>query len=162
MNMLASFATIPLEPLTKEDGMIGLRRRQRCIEPGEWPERSGRPRVLLEHPDGMALWTEAEELRKAGYDVAVCKGPSEEAGACPLLVEGRCTLADGADAVVTTPSLQDGRRIIAALAERPAALVVEGPRNALSLGGYRVDRATVPYPLTIGALVAAVGEVLRA
>jgi hypothetical protein len=141
--------------------MTRLRRRQRCIEPGEWPERSGRARVLIEHPDGMALWTEAEALREAGYDVAVCKGPSEEAGACPLLAEGRCALADEADLVVTTPSLQDGRRIVAALAERPAALVVEGPRNALALGGYRVDGATVPYPLTTEALVAAVGETLR-
>jgi len=30
------------------------------IEPGEWPERSGRARVLIEHPDPATVWAEAE------------------------------------------------------------------------------------------------------
>jgi len=83
------------------------------IEPGEWPERSGRARVLIEHPDPATVWAEAEAMRDAGYDVAVCAGPTRASDrtskptACPLLVDGRCALVD--HAVVVESPVTEGR-----------------------------------------------------
>jgi hypothetical protein len=40
--------------------------RQRRIEHEEWPERSGRARVLIENPDGAELWVHAGRPRAEG------------------------------------------------------------------------------------------------
>jgi hypothetical protein len=105
------------------------------IHPQTWPDSGGKPRVLVENPDGAELWAHAEVLREAGYEVATCAGPAEPATwhqrptQCPLVGEGRCPLAEGADVVVTTNDLRDGAEIIPALdATVPAAVVlVEEP-----------------------------------
>lgn len=170
-------------------GSLGFRRRgkARCIEPGEWPARTDRPRVLIEHPDGAALWAEAEIMREAGYDVAVCAGPTERferprtfgirlrtfadqeqpvglerPTVCPLLSEGRCSLVDEADVVVSTTDLRQSRGILAALSGRRApALVVESSRDALARGEYELGDATVvEVPVTEGSLLEAVSGAL--
>jgi hypothetical protein len=111
--------------------VISRKSSPRVIHPEEWPDPSGKPRVLIENPDGADLFAHAEILREAGYDVAVCGGPSPKSGdhehtACPLLVEGRCPLVEGADVVVSTIGLTDSREILAKLSARSSpALVVE-------------------------------------
>ena len=95
----------------------------------EWPEQSGKARVLIENPERADLWAHADLLRKEGYDVAMCGGPDAELEhtVCPLLAEGQCPLVDGADVVVSTTQLTDSREILATLSARTSpALVVEG------------------------------------
>ena len=67
----------------------------------------------------------------------MCSGPTEageqqEHTTCPLLTEGHCPLVEGADVVVSTTQLKDGREILAALSARSTpGLVVEGTRSEL-------------------------------
>jgi DNA-binding NtrC family response regulator len=109
----------------------------RLLHLEEWPAQTGKTRVLIENPDRADLWAHADVLRRAGYDVAMCSGPTEageqqEHTTCPLLAEGHCPLVEGADVVVSTTQLTDGREILAALSARStSALVVEGTRSEL-------------------------------
>ena len=159
--------------------------KEACIEHDEWPSRTGRARVLIEHPDPATLWAEAEAMRDAGYDVAVCTGPTktfvrqrsfgvrlrtfddEEVPAeelkqtCPLLVNGRCSLADQADVVVSTTDLGESRGVLAALSGRRTPLVVESSRSVLDRDGYEIGEATiVDVPVTEKTLLEAVSEAL--
>ena len=152
------------------------------IHPGEWPDHGGKPRVLIENPDRADLWAHADLLRGAGYDVAICGGPvaeiqpapwyrrlvsatAEESErrrrvVCPLITAGRCSLVEGADVVVSTTRLTDGREILAALGARTSpVLVVEGTsadleRERTALG----DPIEIPLPVLPQQLVAAVEQ----
>jgi len=167
---------------------LSLRRRSktRCIDPGEWPARSGRARVLIEHPDRAALWAEEQIMRDAGYDVAVCTGPiepferersfsirlrtfsdeeapaGEKPEACPLLADGRCSLVEEADVVVSTTDLRQSRGILAALSRmRKPALVVESSRSVLEHSDHTMGSATVvEAPVTERHLLEAVSAAL--
>jgi len=157
----------------------------RLLHPDDWPQRTGKARVLIENPDRADLWAHAEILREAGYDVAQCHGPTKphehvpwfrrrpfeefepsETGeaptSCPLLVEGRCALVDGADVVVTTTALGDGREIIAALSSKGSPpLVVEGPEATLERDRDVTGAATpVVFPVTEKRLLTAVEDAL--
>jgi hypothetical protein len=138
--------------------------------------------VLIEHPDGADLWAHADALREAGYDVAVCRGPSgaaervprfrrprgywedsqpverTERTLCPLISEGHCPLAEGADVVVSSTRVTDGREIVAALSGRSApALVVEGTTLELKRYGDAIGGATeIEVPVSPKQLVQAV------
>jgi hypothetical protein len=135
------------------------------IHPEAWPEPSGKPRVLIENPDGADLWAHAEILRDAGYDVAMCAGPSDavpaehqERTVCPLIAEGQCPLVEGADVVVSTTYLTDGREILATLSARGSpALVVEGTGDDLERNSDVIgDAVRVRYPLSAEQIVGAV------
>ncbi len=121
------------------------------IHPEEWPARSGKARVLIENPDRADLWAHADLLRKAGYDVAMCGGPTDEEAqertVCPLVANGHCPLVEGADVVVSTTSLTDGREIHAKLRAGAApALVVEGTASELGREGNAVEIALPVMP----------------
>ena len=79
---------------------------------------------------------------------------------CPLLTEGHCPLVEGADVVVSTTRLTDGREIVAALSARPSpAVVVEGTtfdldRDADALG----ELVRIELPVLPGQLVEAVEQ----
>lgn len=141
--------------------ILRAKRTPPSIHPGEWPEHGGKPRVLIENPDRADLWAHADLLRGAGYDVAICGGPVAEIAPprwyrrlisvpaepaerrqrvlCPLVTAGRCSLVDGADVVVSTTELTDGREILAALSARTSpVLVVEG-----TSAGLERDRAAI-------------------
>src|SRR4051812_337974 len=114
--------------------------------PDTWPERSGKTRVLIEHPDAAELWAHADTLLEAGYDTAVCPGPSagrphhhsrpayfeddvpQERNAprtaCPLLCGGHCALAEGADMIVISSELVDAAGIEAAHREAGVTVVL--------------------------------------
>ena len=160
--------------------------KEACIEPGEWPTRTGRARVLIEHPDPATLWAEAEAMRDAGYDVAVCTGPTktfertrsvgvrlrtfadEEAPVheprqtCPLLAHGRCALVEQADVVVSTTDLGESQGVLAALSDKGTSrLVVESSKSVLDRGAYEIGDATVvDVPVTEKRLLEAVSEAL--
>ena len=109
-------------------------RKAREIEPGDWGPRVGKARVLVENPDRAELWAFADLLQKAGYDVATCSGPAHADGEhtrCPLVERDVCPLVEGADVVVSTSTLADGREILAALGERSSPRVLfEAPAPA--------------------------------
>jgi hypothetical protein len=145
------------------------RRSPRVLHPGEWPVQGGKPRVLIENPDGADLWAHADVLREAGYDVAVCGGPAAETEdhertVCPLVTEGRCPLVDGADVVVSTTRLADGREIIGRLsAGSSPALVVEGTSSDLERHGDVIgDSLEITLPVLPRQLVEAVERVRTA
>ncbi len=152
----------------------------RAIHPGEWPEPSGKPRVLIENPDRADLWAHADLLRKAGYDVAQCVGPTaeaehrpwfrrlfwadpepavrEERTVCPLVAEGHCPLVEGADVVVSTTQLTDSREILATLSARKSpALIVEGTSSDLEKESDAIgDSVALTAPILPQQLVEAV------
>jgi CheY-like chemotaxis protein len=93
-------------------------------EPWLWPA----PRVLVEHPDQAAGLALASGLRQAGYAVAVCPGP-EHSERCPLAGPEDCSVAHGADVIVSSLGLErpEARGVLAALRTRCAdtPLIVE-------------------------------------
>lgn len=153
--------------------MFGRKSSPQVIHPEEWPAATGKPRVLIENPDRADLWAHAEVLREAGYDVAVCGGPTpapepvtwfrriftagpepQERTLCPLVAHGHCPLVEGADVVVSTTSLTDGDEIHAKLRAKSApALVVEG--TTAELGG-ETDTVEITLPVFPAQLVDAV------
>ena len=144
--------------------MFGRHAKPDRIEPSEWPARSGKSRVLIENPDRADLLAHADILREAGYDVAICSGPTEAEGeracSCPLLEGQGCSLVDGADAVVSTASLTHSHDILAALSATgslPIVFEASGP----DLDRFRdvAGSATLlPQPVTDVSLRRAVAE----
>jgi hypothetical protein len=77
-------------------------RRTRTIRPEPW--RFARPRALIEHADPAVAFDYVSVLRRAGYSVAICPGPSgspDSPERCALTTGEPCTLVDGADVVVS-------------------------------------------------------------
>ena len=81
----------------------------------EWPG----PRVLLEQPDREETPARVDALRRAGYAVAVCPGPTLE-DRCPLAGDEGCVAAHGADVVVSSLGLEtvEAREALAGLRMR--------------------------------------------
>lgn len=160
--------------------LFAPKRQPRSIHPEDWPEHSGKPRVLIENPDRADLWAHADVLREAGYDVALCGGPIAETEhvpwyrrpfsadsqpverrqrvLCPLVTGGDCPLVEGADVVVSTTQLTDGREILATLSARSSpVLVVEGTTSQLERDSDAIgDSVEVTLPILPQQLVQAV------
>lgn len=141
-----------------------LRRRRGKRAPGEWPERQGRARVLVEEADPASGWVVEKLLQNEGYDVAVCGGP-EILGRCFLVTDGRCPLAEGADVVLNSLSLSqpDRREVVEALRARlPDTPVIVGvplpqaAKHAVLLEGCRL----MDFPPTSGTIKREVHEAL--
>ena len=138
---------------------MSWRRKVHTIETGEWPERDGRKRALVENPDRAERWAYAEVLRDAGYEVATCSG--EHPGGrerCPLIEAGRCELVEGADIVVSTCSMQRSWELLAIHSLRGSPQVVfEASAPELDRFANLADNLTyVPTPVTAGGLLDAV------
>jgi hypothetical protein len=69
------------------------------LSPQPWPWRD-RPRVLLEDADDLAGLEAASELRRVGFAVAICCGPSRRTG-CPVVAGEPCCAAEGADVIIS-------------------------------------------------------------
>jgi len=92
-----------------------------------WPKNRVRPRVLVE--TDRTLWRGEDELRGAGFDVALCQGPCGPKGRCPVLDGEPCPLIAGADAVVIDFPANDPLAIELMTAERilhPGVRMISG------------------------------------
>ena len=131
------------------------------IETGDWPEREGRRRVLVENPDGAQLWAYAEMLREAGYDVATCAGEHPDGGnRCPLIETGRCGLVEGADVVFSTCSIPRGDKLLAVLGTQGSTpIVFEATQPDFERYSHLAQSATlIATPVTEQTLLAAIAQ----
>jgi DNA-binding response OmpR family regulator len=131
-------------------------------EPWLWPS----PRVLVEHPDEAAGLALASGLRQAGYAVAVCPGP-EQSERCPLAGPKDCSVAHGADVIVSSLGLEraEARGVLAALRTRCAGtpLIVEVTAGQEAEYGSLLEGCDlVLSPVSPEQLVAAVEGALAA
>ena len=87
----------------------------------DWPG----PRVLLEQSSREEMPARIEALRRAGYAVAVCPGPTA-GDRCPLAGDEGCAAAHGADVIVSSLGLEsvEAREALAALRTRLPRLPV--------------------------------------
>lgn len=137
------------------------KKNKHIIETGDWPEREGRKRVLVENPDASQLWAYAEILREAGYDVATCAGEHPDGkDRCPLIETGRCGLVEGADVVVSTCSIQRGDKLLAVLGTQGSTPVVfEAPKPDFERYAHLAENATlIATPVTEKTLLDAIAQ----
>ncbi len=59
-----------------------------------------RPRLLIEDSRPALAISDFTLFRDAGFEVAFCRGPGDDPGACPLVCGQGCALVDGADVVL--------------------------------------------------------------
>jgi GNAT superfamily N-acetyltransferase len=99
MHLLARYGSVLTEP-ADESFVVGLEISATGGMPG-WPRASAGRRILVERR-GWFADQRVTALRAAGNDVRQCAGPDRRAGrTCPLVVDGRCRLAEDADRIVT-------------------------------------------------------------
>lgn len=132
---------------------------RRTWDPGRWPSADRtRPKVLVESSDAADSWAVEMTLDLAGYEVAVCTGQSERGAPCPLVQQGDCELATGADVILnhlplTEPTNREILRMVRARVPETPVIVEAGlrerERHADLLAGCRV----VPAPLTTRGLL---------
>ncbi len=93
---------------------------RRWYSPGE--AGHNRPRVLVEDDRPALAISDFSAFTQAGFDVAVCSGPSTGPGGCPLLRGQDCALLTGADVVLH--GLDPRLGICAAIQQRHPGLPV--------------------------------------
>ncbi|HUO48133.1 MAG TPA: hypothetical protein VMU09_04790 [Acidimicrobiales bacterium] len=126
------------------------------------------PRVLIESDDGAEATALVRVLERQGYRCAWCPGPgTTDARDCPLVRDGCCPLVEGADAVVSTLSLEHAgcRQVLAAMARSsPATPVVLAatPAGASRWSHHLTGRRVLQLPLTARGLLDALDAALGA
>jgi hypothetical protein len=141
-------------------GSVTVIKRFTLIDPGKWPPRkSGKPRVLLEHPDHAVLWDSAKTLRDAGYEVRICGGPDAD-HSCPLVEFGSCTLVDDADVIVSSTRLWSSKEILDVYSRgiTPKLVVEAGSDELEELAERLPDAVFLPRPFSQHGLRAAVSR----
>lgn len=130
-----------------------------------WPER---PRVVVEDADRVRGLETATALRRAGYAVAVCRGPFESPegrALCPLERLEECLLVDDADVVVWRLATRTkGQGVLEGLLRRRGGrgLVVElESEEADRRRGDLQDCDVIPAAASPETIVDAVGKVLE-
>jgi hypothetical protein len=146
-----------------------VRKRPVTIDPEPW-RFSGRPRVLIEHPDAGAGLDLATALRRAGCTVAICRGPdatADPATRCPLHRLEPCAVVEGADVVVTALGFdrEDAREVLRGLRTRypSTPLVIEATvAETLELEDELAGCTVVPQDADPDRVAAAVKGVVAA
>jgi CheY-like chemotaxis protein len=140
-------------------------RREEPEQHGAWADDdTGRPRVLIEHPDAAERSVLEHRLEEAGFSVASCGGPDATEGrACPLAVDGACVLVAHADVIVHGLPIghQENREVLRLLRARypDTPLVVEMPRPEAERYPGTLEGCTVlPFPARGDEIVRAVRE----
>ncbi len=122
-----------------------------------WPPGDARPRILVEAGGGR--WRGEQALREAGFQVAVCGGPSRRAGlGCPVLEGGRCPLADGATLIVCALVPDDpavGALVAAHEQQHPGAVFTEGEPSGAGQRSLQACRTSAELVRRIEAAVVA-------
>ena len=144
-----------------------VRKRPVTIDLEPW-RFSDRPRVLIEHPDAGAGLDLATAIRRAGYAVAICRGPdaaADRATRCPLHQLEPCAVVEGADVVVTALGFdrEDARAVLRGLRTRypSTKLVVEATvAEALELEDELAGCVVVPQGADPDRVAAEVTRVL--
>ena len=141
---------------------------KRSWDPGRWPTRSDRPRVLVEDPDGAVLDVCTRFLAREGFDVQVCAGPQGMGRReCPLVRGEGCALAAGADVVYTALAGSDpaGVEVVRALRQRypgtPVVAEVTQPRRH-ALADVLSGCTVVSVPADQARMTATLHEALAA
>jgi DNA-binding response OmpR family regulator len=146
-----------------------LRHRKRMIlRPGPWAFE--RPRVLIEHAEERVALRHADTLRRAGFSVGVCRGPSGEGQRperCVLTTGEPCAFVDGADVVVSALGVEERekRAVLEALRRfHPSKpLVVEVSAGEIDRYGDLINGVhLVISPVVPEELVAAVNDARHA
>lgn len=97
-----------------------------------------RQTVLVEHADGATRWAAERSLRREGFDVVTCPGPSSHRD-CPLLTRGECDLLDRADRVLNGISGRAGEALMQAQRGRlPITRLDPAPSRHGRIAGDRV------------------------
>lgn len=121
--------------------------------PGERREQA--LRVLVEHPDPVALDHIARGLRARGYEVVGCGGP-DPAGpvhtlSCPVLNGQVCPAVDGADVIVSGLAVEGSSEglIVQGIAENPGSppMLVEATDWQVQAAFGDPEALTHRYPL---------------
>jgi hypothetical protein len=144
-----------------------VRKRPVTMDVQPW-RFSDRPRVLIEHPDADAGLDLATAIRRAGYAVAICRGPdssADPATRCPLHQLEPCAIVEGADVVVTALGFdrEDAREVLRGLRARypSTKLVVEATvAEALELEDELVGWTVVPQDADPDGVAAEVTRLL--
>ena len=88
---------------------------------------TSRIRVLIEHEDPAVRAAQAATLGEAGFDVLTCAGPrAQPGGVCPLVPNGHCEAAEGADVIVNELPLNQVPVYVAQRTNLPDCPVVLG------------------------------------
>lgn len=142
-------------------------RGARTIRPGPWPYP--RPRALIEHIDEGVAFGFVNTLRRAGYSVGICPGPSvspDRPERCVLTTGERCEFVDGADVVVSGLGVETAERraVLEALRRHHSSkpLVVIVSLEELHLYGELLDGVHIVVdPVEPAELLAAVDDAVR-
>ena len=104
-----------------------------------------RPHLLVEDSRPALAISDFSLFQDAGFDVAFCRGPDSDPGACPLLRGQQCMLVAGADVVLH--GLEPGLGVAAAIRRHRPELpvVIEQPRKEPGTA-YPVPAGCLPLP----------------
>ncbi len=143
-----------------------MRRRHLKLEPSDWRNGNGRPRVLIEHHDSSIGVAVGNLLAAEGYEVSNCRGPEDRSGKCPLVGVGVCERAEDADVIFygLEVSELDDREVLKGLrAHFPdTPVIIEMPVSRIPLYEDQLEGCViVPQPLTRDTLLKAVDRALR-
>ncbi len=125
-------------------------------------------RVLVVNHDIDLADVEVDALRRAGYEVEECSGPTKARGGCPVLAGLPCAAADRADVLLydawATGEPDGARRLIEGLRELhpdvPIVLTASGMEpDWIELAGAHRVTPLVGQP-TVARLAAAIQEAL--
>lgn len=117
---------------------------KRNRRPSSWPGERRQPRALVEDDDGASQWAVAQIFERVGFEVACCDGPAAfRDHKCPMLKDGSCSLAAGADVIFNSLSLSmaENLELIGALRQHlpDTPLLVEVPRPRAEQLGDALD-----------------------
>ena len=121
--------------------------------------------MLVESSDAVEQWALETAMEDAGYEVAVCDGPSFHGAPCPLVRTGDCPLAGGADVIVnrfrlSEPANQDVVRAVRARWPETPVVVEAMPQERDRNAELLADCQVVPGPQSTVGLLAAVHDAL--
>jgi DNA-binding NtrC family response regulator len=145
-------------------GRWRLRKEPAQLPSEQWAGSEQAPRVLIECEDTSMIWALERLLGEAGYEVAACVGPSDEA-TCALAITGHCELQAGADVIVNHLGCDadlGGEIVHATHAAYPGTPVIVSARSRVAADALAADgTVAVREPWRSDDLLAAIDQLVR-